>query len=289
MTADRRLLKLAVGNLILGVVAALLAHIQLPDPFGLAQVLPPFGLRDILLVPLIGLVLCQGVLLALWGASSGVSPWLRMAGLVAGAVYLEALFPATMRREFFGISTITIVVTTATLIVVRMLGVRLTRRDDPGPPIRAETEGLRFSIRGLMLFTAAVALLSAGARALQDTPRHFLLLAAVWAMCFVAVGLVALWAALGSARPLNRAPIVFVLSPVLGIFFGFAAHADRAGWVYITLTMLMFPALLLGSLLVVRSCGYWLVRRSAPLSGPSDGGDGQSPLQAPVPGATTSV
>lgn len=190
-----------------------------------------------------------------------MSPWWRMAGLVAGTIYLEALFPDPLRREFFGISTITIAVTTATLIVVRMLGVRLIRQDGPCQLARAEAEGLRFSIRGLMLFTAAVALLSAGARALQDTPRHMILLAAVWALCFVAVGLVALWAALGSARPLNRGPIVFVLSPVLGIFFGFAAHAHRAGWVYITLTMLLHPALLLGSLLVVRSCGYRLVGR----------------------------
>ena len=92
---------------------------------------------------------------------------MRLAGLLAGAVYLEALVPSAGRREALGISTITIVVTTATLLVVRWLGVRLTRQDDPGQSARHETEGLRFSIRGLMIFTAAVAVMCAGARALE--------------------------------------------------------------------------------------------------------------------------
>jgi hypothetical protein len=134
-----------------------------------------------------------------------------------------------------------------------------------------------------MLFTAAVALLSAGARALRETPHRIISLTTVWALCFVAVGLVALWAALGNARPLRRGPVVFALSPVLGVFFAFAAGAHRAGWFYIILTMLLFPAFLLGSLLVVRSCGYRIVRRAGSFSGPEDGDGGRSPCR---PGQT---
>jgi hypothetical protein len=278
MTGDRKLVKLALANLGLGIVAALLAPIRVSGTF---------RLDFILVVPLFASVLCQAVLLALWGASSKASLWGRMAGLVAGAVYLEALFPFDLRRECLGISTITIAVTTAICFVGRALGVRLALRNDLGQPTRAETEGLRFSIRGLMLFTAAVALLSAGARALQDSLNGMILRTAVWAMCFVAVGLVAFWAALGDARPLRRGPVVLALSPVLGVFFAFAAGAQRAGWVYIILIMLLYPALLLGSLLIVRSRGYRLVRRAAPFSEPSDGGDGRSSHQTPVSGVTT--
>jgi hypothetical protein len=263
MMSNRRLLLLVVGNIILGVVAALLVRVDLHDPFGLAALFPPSGLKDILLVPFFASVFCQALLLALWGAYSGVSPWLRMAGMVVGTVYLEALLPDRMRREFLGISTITVTVTTATLLVMRALGVRLNRQDESAQPMRAEPEGLRFSIRGLMLFTAAVALLSAGARALQDTPRRLFLQEAVLAMCFVAAGLMALWAGLGNARPPHRGAVVFALSPVLGAFFAFAVHAHKAGWAYIMLTMLLYPAVLLASLLVVRSCGYRLVRRVA--------------------------
>ena len=267
MTADRRLLKLAVGNLILGVVAALLAPIRVST----------FGLDHILLVPLFASILCQAVLLSLWGATSRVPPWGRMAGLVAGAVYLEALwFSGGLRRGSFGVSTITIAITTAVYLVGRALCMRLAQQDNHDRPARAQAEGLRFSIRDLMLFTASVALLSAGARVLQDTPRRMILLMTVWAMCFVAVGLAALWAAPGKVRPLGRGTVVLVLSPLFGAFFAFGAGAPPQGWAYIILTMLLYAALLLGSLLVVRSCGYRLLRGAASPSGSPDG-DGELP------------
>ena len=156
---------------------------------------------------------------------------------------------------------------------------RLAQQDDHDRPARAQAEGLRFSIRGLMLFTASVALLSAGARALQDTPRRMILLMTVWAMCFVAVGLAALWAALGKLRPLGRGTVVLVLSPLLGAFFAFGAGAAPQGWAYIILTILLYAALLLGSLLVVRSCGCRLLRGAASPSGSPDGDGGLPSLQ----------
>ena len=140
-------------------------------------------------------------------------------------------------------------------------------QDEPGQSARQEPEGLRFSIRGLMIFTAAVALVCAVARALEGSRSPFLFIP-VWALCFVAVGLVSLWAVLGNAHPLRRGPVAFVLSPVLGAFFAFAANAHQAGWIYILLIMLLYPAALLGSLLVVRSCGYRLVRRAVPSTDP---------------------
>src|SRR5437763_1748142 len=82
-------------------------------------------------LPLPALASCQALLLALWGATPTASPWKRLAGLVAGALYLEALIVPALRREFLGTSTITIAVTTATLFVVRTLGVRLARQADP--------------------------------------------------------------------------------------------------------------------------------------------------------------
>src|SRR4051812_16293496 len=121
MTGDRRLLGLALTHSAFGVVAGVLAPVEIRFTFGLVH-LP--------IVPLLALALCQALLLALWGAASMASPWTRLAGLVAGAVYLEALVPSDLRREFLGISTITIAVTTATLLVVRTLGVRLTRQVD---------------------------------------------------------------------------------------------------------------------------------------------------------------
>ena len=253
MPAKRRLQILAAAHLALGVVTRVLAPVRLPTAG---------ELDHILVVPYIASVLCQALLLSLWGVASQAPLWKRSAGLAAGAVYLEVMVPADLRREFQFISTTTIAVVTAALVVVQWFGVRLRRQADLDPPARAELEGLRFSIRGIMIFTAAVALLCAGVRAAESSQNRTVLLILIWAICFVAVGLISLWAALGNARPARRAPVVFVLSPLLGVFFAFAAHAHSAGWVYILLIMLLYPMALFGSLLVVRSCGYRLVRSS---------------------------
>jgi hypothetical protein len=292
MPGDQRLRKLAVAQIALGLVAGALAPIRLPDPLGLADLLPPFGVQRILIVPLFALAMGQAVLIALWGVASTSSPWRRLVGLVAVAAYLEALLALGLDGEFLGTATVTIAVTTASLIVVRALGVRLARESEEGRTGRGEPDGLRFSIRGLMTFTAAVALLSAGARTLQASRGGFILLAAVWALCFVAVGLVALWAALGEARPRRRVLVVFALSPVLGGFFAHASEAHQAGQFYILTTMLLYPAVLLGSLLVVRSCGYRLVGRAMPFPemppvGGHDGRPGTGPvISQGTPGTT---
>ena len=122
-----------------------------------------------------------------------------------------------------------------------------------------------------MLVTAAVAFLVAGARALQATLPGFRLLNPVLGLCFAAAGLVALWAALGNARPLWRCPTVFVFAALLGACFAIAAGAHTAGWVYIMLIMLFYSAALLGSLLVIRSCGFRLGAGSLPFAQPLSG------------------
>jgi hypothetical protein len=255
MPGNSRLQVLAASHLLLGVSAAVLAPIHLSTPF---------GLDHILIVPWFALALCQAFLIALWGAFSQTSTWMPLAGLFTGTVCLEALVALDPTNEFLGTSTITITVTTGSLLVVRWLGVRFTRQAEFGQFARPAAEVLRFSIQGLMILIAAVALLCAGAKALQESPIRPLLLVLMWALCFVTVGLVSLWAALGKARPLRRSPVVFVLSPMLGAFFAFAARAHNPGRVYIFLIMLLYPAALLGSLLVVRSCAYRLVRSAVP-------------------------
>jgi hypothetical protein len=265
MPGDRKLQILVVAHVALGVVTSVLAHVELRTPFELIH---------ILIVPFVASDLCQAFLLSLWGAFSLPAPWVRLAGLVAGAVYLEALVDSDFRREFLGTSTITIVVTTVTLLMVRWLGVRLTRQDDFSQSARPEPEGLRFSIRGLMIFTAAVAVICAVARALEGSQPWLRIL--IWAICFVAIGLVSLWAALGDARPLRPIAVVFTLSPILGVFFAFIVRAHQAGWIYILLIILLYPAALLATLLVVRSCGYRLVRRVVPTTSlPDDRGSSE--------------
>ena len=81
-----------------------------------------------------------------------------------------------------------------------------------------------------MIFTAAIAVICAGARALEESPNLFSCSYSSGHCVSLVVGLVSLWAVLGDARPLRRSPVVFVLSPVLGACFAFAADA-HSGWV----------------------------------------------------------
>jgi hypothetical protein len=251
MPGDRRLQILALAHLALGGVTSVLAQVEISTLF---------EFKHIPSVPFFAAAFCQSFLLSLWGAASQVMLWKRLAGLVTGVLYLEALAPRDLRREFPGIWTITITVTMGSLLVLRRFGVIVKRPGDHGQPARPEPKGPRFSIRGVMIFTAAIALLCAGARALQASSQRLLLiiLVFVWVTSIVAVGLVSLWAALGDARPLRRGPAVFVLSPALGVYLAVPAHT--AGRVYILLIMVLYPTALMASLLIVRSCGYRLVR-----------------------------
>ena len=262
----RRLWSMAIALIATGIIAGMLAPKKLAGPPWLARTLPPFGLERILIVPLFASTMAQSALIALWGVASAASPWKRLAGLVVAAVYLEMLLGLGLGHEFVGTATVTIVITSLSLLVLKAMKIRLARQSEKAQVGRAEPEGLRFSIRGLMIFTAAVAVLSAGVSALQASHGRNVALAGIWALCFVAVGLSTLWAALGQANPVRRGWVVFLLSAVLGACFAVAAHAHEAGRVYILLTMLLYSAILMVSLLVIRWCGYRLVRRTPPLS-----------------------
>ena len=271
-TGDKRLKSLAAIHFVIGLVAGFLKQIDLNAPRELS---------GLLVVPLVASVLCQAFILALWGVISTASPWKRIAGLLAGSVYLETLWLLALEGELPATSTITIGVTTAFLLVLRANGDKFTRQVQDGSPAQPETERLRFSIRGLMLLTAAVALLSAIAKAFQGigfAPNRLTLVNVFLALCFVTIGFVALWAVLGKAKPLVRGAVVFVVSPILGVFFAISVNAHQAGWVYIILSMLLYSAALLASLLVLRSCGYRFVRRVTRLTiqPSSDGNVGET-------------
>jgi hypothetical protein len=207
--------------------------------------------------------LCQAFLLSLWGVTSTASQWKRVAGVVAGTVYLETLLCIAVERDFAGIATFTIVATAASLLVVRAKGVRCIRQGSA----KSVTEPMRFSIGNLMLLIAAAAILITVARTLNEIPlpNKTIPLNIFFSLCIASVGLLAVWAVLGTAQPLWRGSIVFILSPILGVLFAVAATANHGGWVLIILTMILYSASMLASLFVVRSCGYRWVRRDSQL------------------------
>jgi hypothetical protein len=269
MAGNRRIRWLVVAHLTFGLLSGVLAPIEVHIPFGTEPLPPQYRTEHILVVPVCVLCLGQAFLLAFWAVTAASSPWLRVGGLLAGTVYLEVLLAFGLQAELLGCVTVTAVVTSAALIVLRMKGFRLVRGGDGLQSAGTEAGGMRFSIRGLMLFTAAVALLSAGVRYLRAVRSGILVFTCAWGLCFVVVGLLALWAVLGIARPMRRLVSVFAASLALGVLFIIATLA--AGWTYVMLIMLLYPLILFASLRVIRSCGNRFARRAVELPGRRSG------------------
>jgi hypothetical protein len=251
-TEDKRLRTLAGAHVVIGLLAGIFALVKLPLPM---------RLDTILIVPLIASSLSQAFLLALWGVASTIPLWKKIVGLVIGMVYLETMLVMAVDDSLLDVATVTVTVAIAFLVVLRMTGVKLIRQLPIDSFVLADAEPLRFSIRGLMLMIAAVALLSAVAKALQAIPfpEKHLLGNIMFSLSFVAVAFVALWAVLVKAQPFGRGFLAVVLSPILGLFFAIASNADPAGWVFIILTLIICSATMLVSFLVLRSCGYCFV------------------------------
>jgi hypothetical protein len=252
MSDDDKLSTLAGAHVAIGLLAAILVPVGRPI---LGR------LDDILIVPLIASSLSLAFLLALWGVTCTASLWKRIAGLVAGTVYLETLLVLALDSTILYLATATIAFTTAWLLVFWAKGFTVTRPVTMAPFAQVNNEQSRFSIRGLMLLIAVVAVLSASAKVLRAIPFPYKvhLLNNLFSICFVAVGFVALGSVLVKVQPFGLVSVAVFLSPVLGAYCAFAASTDGNEWIYIILTFILGSAAMIASFLVVRSCGYRIV------------------------------
>jgi hypothetical protein len=253
MAGNQGLRWLVVAHLALGLLTTALAPIEVRIPPEYASLFPPNGLSQVLIVPQFATVMCQAFLLALWAVTSLSSPWLRLGVIVAGTVYLEALIGIGSERELWGCATVTTVATLVCLLLIRWL--RGTRGSASVLDWHSghKTGGLRFTIRGLMLFTAAVALLITLMKFVEGLSPHVLVHKFFWGLSFVVAGFIALWSVRCYPSSLRRLPAAFAASVTLGFLFARSVNAHASGRVYIMLTMLLYPAFLSGSLMVVRS------------------------------------
>lgn len=283
MAGNRPIRWLVAALLAAGLVSCALAPIEVHIPAGPPALSPLFRAEYILVVPACALCLCQALLLALWAVGAASSPWRRVGGLVAGTAYLEVLLGFATQEELLGGVTVTTVVTSAALIVLRVKGFRLLQCGDKHLSAGAKAGITSFSIRGLMMFTAAVALLSAGLKFVWGVLPDILVFTMAWGLCFVAVGLLSLWALLGVARSVRRSVILLAVSLTLGVLFVITTSAD--GWVYVILIMLLYPLTLFASLRVIRSCGYRYAGRAVGSPGRSSGeGQAEDSQVAPTAG-----
>ena len=135
----------------------------------------------------------------------------------------------------------------------------------------ASREGLQFSIRGLMLFTLAVAVLITLAKQLRqlvDGPDVWVI--TIWGICFVVANLAAIWAMLGLGKPLSRSTVVLTISLALGALFAYVIDEGSEAYLYIMTIMALQTLFLLASLAFLRGEGYRFVgRMSQPHGGAS--------------------
>jgi len=225
----------------------------------------------VLLVATFALIFCESGLLGFWTAMSRASALKRATGLVAGLIALEAaLHWGTGFNWFASMPTMATGFVVVLLALLRMRRLEfLTVADLPREFSR---QTLQFSIRGLMLLTLIVAVLITVGKQLRQTEHyrsHPVLLAA-WALAFAATDIAAVWAALSPRRLLLPGIAVLILSTALGFLVCWGLGGSDGDWIYVPTIMLLQTAMLLASLLVVRSSGYRMVRRRTAEQAPSD-------------------
>ena len=209
----------------------------------------------------LSLMFCQTSLLGMW-CGLGRSHWiLRLIGLIAGTSYLAIVLGAGI-DELNG-QTVFLVVVAVLLVaivtwVVRLLKGAMRQIDQTATGAR---EGLQFTIRHLLLLTFVVACLVTIGKTLAPylSDIHEISMMSLIAVCFVCVALVAIWGMLGLGHVLLRSMLLFVIAAVMGwILARVIDNSDHIFWISTTILQATY---LMGSLLVIRSCGYRFLAR----------------------------
>jgi hypothetical protein len=223
--------------------------------------------KQILGVVRFSLLLSQSSLLGIWGGL-GVNNWLiRLLGVGAAFIYLYLLIETTAFGYYVAASSTWLFPTTIdylvgptvfvslVLLVIRRIFARLVC--DGNDVILEGKPKLQFSIRQLMLLMLCVCLaMPAGIKlwaAFDFSPNGFIqiCLSSSW-------GLIALPAALGREPTYRRCGIALSLAAVCGLEMEYLGDFRIFPWAMGEAILSMI--ILLATLLVVRNCGYRLVR-----------------------------
>jgi drug/metabolite transporter (DMT)-like permease len=250
---NARIPLLVIGHVIAGIVCFYIAMLQIGTPL---------ASYELALVPFYATLFCQVILLGFWVTFADTAWWKRLAGFTLGGACLECLFNGTV-EDNIPLAFVTLFAVGIVLLIMRLSRLRL--RHFPCLP-QCQDQHLRFSIRGLMLLTLIVALLIAGTTGLSSSVFGFIFL---YIACHIIVGLASIWAALRIRRPVERIAVVIAFAGALASLFAYGyddmsvRSRFQSTWEYyfcLISTLVLEAVFLIGSFLVVRSCGYRLVR-----------------------------
>jgi hypothetical protein len=171
---------------------------------------------------------------------------------LAGIIYAALVIVVTV---------VNYVVLGSTRIVKRLSLRRLEPTDK-----NVDESGFQFSVRGLLLATMLIAASLGAAKWLREAlgdasfDVSMILIFTVWGGGFVGVGLAALWAALSTTNSPAMILAVLVAAGAMGAILPYAFEANWESYVYLPLIMMLETSAVMLTLVVVRSCGYRLVR-----------------------------
>jgi len=241
----RRILWLVVGHVVVGLIGAFVAYFPGPDLVRRAA--------------FVGIVASQTSLLGIW-VGFGSDPWWKtLIGIVLGVGYLGILLGTG--RSGLAPESFVIVALDTTFVAMPLLIARFFRvavRLDCSPA--GSLGRIQFTIRHLMILTFVVACLTTVGKWVQPYLPHggvrFELL--LGTVMFGSVGVLPVWFVLATKQPV----LYSVGLVAVGAGAGYClAKISRAGNEGIWMTAAASEAMaVVASLLVVRSCGYRLVR-----------------------------
>lgn len=241
----------------------------------------PFVLEFLPIVPHLAMVLSQACLLAIWAVLGTTRKELRMAGFLFGVLYLElVLYLGTQNDDFSWLAAFSSCSVAAVLLVSRIWFAPLVHLDADSSS--SSVPKFQFSIRGLMLLTLSVALFITGAKMINELVGgpSFLEELLLWGAAVATTGLAASWATLTAADPAPRSALVVMLSLAAAALVGYGFDEGWHAYFYLITITALQAVIVLGSLLVVRSSGFRLVRQ--PRASPESGGRAIRSFERPI-------
>jgi hypothetical protein len=229
--------------------------------------IPAIQLAYLPIAAVLALTSAQAGLLGVWVAASSRWWGVRLLVLAVGSGTLEFLNTVDGNGELF----FPLAVAGSTSVAALGLIVRTA-----GGGLRVPTEEstfrsgapLRVSIRGIMLLTLLVAGALGGLRAFHGSADGLWGSMIILGLIHTALTSASCWAVLTAGRPGVRVPVVVLGSVLCGLLLG-VALPEVPDWervVYLLMIEVGQTAVVLASLLVVRSAGYrlaWSVARGS--------------------------
>ena len=243
--ARQVLIWLVVGHAALGLVGVCVAYLAGSTP----------TLRG---AAFVGLVFGQTSLLGIWGGLGTRSWRTRLIGVVTGVICLVILLGIGIHEV--NSWTFTLVVVATSCVLMPLLIVRCCRVVIHLDSSTASAGGrIQFSIRHLMILTFVVACLVSIGKLVQPhlSRGHVSFQVLLLALSFGIVGVLPVWFTLATKRPTLYGLGLVAVGAGAGYCYGWCVFRDEKIWTTATATEAVAVVV---SLLVVRSCGYRLVR-----------------------------